>query len=59
MTCLHNHDQILEFLRKNIFERFSDLPKLSLCFKIKQISKGVIDKVLSVIVCTMYHALNV
>ena len=30
MTCLHDHDKILEFQRK-YFERFSHLPKLSLC----------------------------
>ena len=32
MTCLHNHDQNTRISAKNIFERFSDLPKLSLCF---------------------------
>ena len=34
MTCLHNHDQILEFLRKIFLKGFQiNLPKLSLCFK--------------------------
>ena len=33
MTCLHNHDQNTRISTKNIFETFSDLPKLSLCFK--------------------------
>ena len=39
MTCPHNHDQIPSISAKNIFERFSDLPKLSLCFNLRRKSK--------------------
>ena len=32
MTCIYNQNQMLKLLQKNIFEKFSDLSKLSLCF---------------------------
>ena len=52
MTCIHNQDEILEFLQKNIFERVLDLLQRTPCFKgsielLKPVGKATENKAIS------------